>query len=87
MKRLVLGLVMAGGLAFLAAPMANAAALGECGKTYAFQVHGTEPELSSDSALHYIVGIGEISFNAAGTSGATGCTVSHLELSTTTTPC
>ena len=80
MKRLVLGLVMAGGLAFLAAPMANAAALGECGKTYAFQVHGTEPELSSDSALHYIVGIGEISFNAAGTSGATGCTVSHLEL-------
>lgn len=80
MKRIVLGLVMAGGLAFLAAPMANAAGLSTCGHSYAFQVHGTEPELSSDSPLHYIVGIGQISFNAAGTSGPTGCTVSHLEL-------
>jgi hypothetical protein len=43
-------------------------------------VHGTEPELSNDSALHYIVGIGQIAFGAAGTSGPTGCTVTHLEL-------
>ena len=80
MKRLVLGLVMAGGLAFLTAPMANAAALGECGKSYAFQVHGTEPASSSGSALNYIVGIGQITFGAAGSSGPTGCTVSHLEM-------
>ena len=36
--------------------------------------------LPTISALHYIVGIGQITFNAAGTSGPTGCTVSHLEL-------
>lgn len=80
MKRLVLGLVMAGGLAFLTTPMANAGVLGECGKSYAFQVHGTEPAMTSGSALQYIVGIGQIAFNAAGTSGPDGCTVSHLEL-------
>jgi hypothetical protein len=80
MKRLVLGLVMAGGLAFLTTPMANAGVLGECGKSYAFQVHGTEPSLSNDAALQYIVGIGQITFNAAGTSGTDGCTVGHLEL-------
>jgi hypothetical protein len=80
MKRLVLGLVMAGGLAFLTSPMANAGVLGECGKSYAFQVHGTEPSSSNDSALQYIVGIGQITFAAGGTDGADGCTVSHLEL-------
>jgi len=80
MKRVVLGLLMAGGLAFLTAPLANAAALTECGKSYAFQVHGTEPELTNDQALNYIVGVGQISFNAAGTSGAEGCTVKNLEL-------
>ena len=80
MKRILLGLVMFSSLALMAAPKANAVALSECGKSYAFQVHGTEPALTSDSALHYIVGIGQISFNAAGTSGPTGCTVSHLEM-------
>ncbi len=80
MKRTLLGLVMLSSLALMAAPRANAANLTECGKSYAFQVHGTEPELTNDQALHYIVGIGQISFNAAGTSGPTGCTVSHLEL-------
>src|SRR5271169_2246481 len=80
MKRLVLGLVMAGGLAFLTTPMANAGVLGECGKSYAFQVHGAEPSSSNDAALQYIVGIGQITFNAGGTSGTDGCTVGHLEL-------
>lgn len=80
MKRTLLGLVMLSSLALMAAPKANAAALGECGKSYAIELHGTEPSSSNDSALHYIVGVGAISFNAAGTSGPTGCTVSHLAL-------
>jgi len=80
MKRLVLGLVMAGGLAFLTTPMANAGVLGECGKSYAFQVHGTEPSSSNDAALQYIVGIGQITFGAGGSDGTDGCTVTHLEL-------
>jgi len=80
MKRIVLGLAMVSSLAFMAAPMANAAGLSECGHAYAFQVHGTEPELTNDQALHYIVGIGQITFGAAGTSGPTGCQVTHLEL-------
>jgi len=79
MKRILLGLAMLSSFALMAA-QANAAALGECGKSYAFQVHGTEPALTNDSVLHYIVGIGQISFAAAGTNGPTGCTVSHLEL-------
>jgi len=79
MKRTLLGLVMLSSLALMAAPKANATALGECGKSYAFELHGTEPSSSNDSVLHYIVGIGVISFNAAGTNGPTGCTVAHLE--------
>jgi len=79
MKRTLLGLVMLSSLALMAAPKANATALGECGKSYAFEVHGTEPSSSNDSVLHYIVGIGQISFNAAGTSGPNGCTVAHVE--------
>ena len=78
MKRILLGLAMVSSLALMAA-QANAAALIECGKSYAFSLHGTEPELTNDQPLHYIVGIGQITFNAAGTSGPTGCTVSHLE--------
>jgi hypothetical protein len=78
MKRILLGLVMVSSLALMAA-QANAAALIECGKSYAFSLHGTEPELTNDQALHYIAGIGQITFNAAGTSGPTGCTVSHLD--------
>jgi len=70
---------MLSSLALMAAPKANAAALGECGKSYAFELHGTEPSSSNDSVLHYIVGIGTITFGAAGTSGPTGCTVTHLE--------
>ena len=80
MKRTLLGLVMLSSLALMAAPKANAAALGECGKSYAFEVHGTEPSSSNDSVLNYIVGIGQVTFNAAGTSGPTGCTVASGEL-------
>jgi len=79
MKRTLLGLVMLSSLALMAAPKANAAALGECGKSYAFELHGTEPSSTNDAALHYIVGIGQITFGAAGTAGPTGCTVTHLE--------
>jgi len=80
MKRTLLGLVMLSSLALMAAPKANAAALGECGKSYAIELHGTEPSSTNDAELFYIVGIGQITFNAAGTSGPTGCTVGHLEL-------
>jgi hypothetical protein len=80
MKRTLLGLVMLSGLALMAAPKANAAALGECGKSYAMEMHGTQPSSTNDAALRYIVGIGQITFAAAGTNGPTGCTVSHLEV-------
>ena len=42
MKRILLSLMMAGGLAMLAAPYANAAAPGECGKTYAILLSGNQ---------------------------------------------
>jgi len=79
MKRILLGLAMVSSLALMAA-QANAAALGECGKSYALTVHGTEPSTTNDATLHYIVGIGQITFGAAGTNGPTGCTVTHLEV-------
>jgi len=79
MKRIALGLVMVGAFALMAA-QANAAGLPECGHASALSLHGTEPELSNDSPLHYIVGIGAITFAAAGTNGPTGCTVSHLDM-------
>jgi len=66
----------------LMAAQANAAALAECGHSYAFQMHGTEPELSNDSRLNYIVAIGQITFGAASTTpGPTlgTCGVTHLD--------
>jgi len=80
MKRILLGLAMLGCVAFLATPAANALTIGECGHSYAFQLHGTEPATTSGAALNYIVGIGSISFGAVGTSGPTGCTVTSLEM-------
>ena len=79
MKRILLGLAMVSSLALMAA-QANAAAPGECGKSYAMTMHGTEPALTNDATLHYIVGIGQITFGAAGTAGPTGCAVTHLEI-------
>ncbi len=86
MKRILLGIAMAGGLALAAAPMANAA-LPECGYSYAFQVHGTEPNNNGDPTetinaggsgadvaaagpLNYIAGVGVISI---GTTAFNGC--------------
>ena len=79
MKRVLLALVMLSGLALAAAPMANAAAPTECGNSYAFQVHGAEPSTANDAALLYVVGVGQITFAAAGT-GATSCAVTSGEM-------
>lgn len=81
MKRILLGLAMVSSLALMAA-QANAAALGECGKSYAITMHGTEPALTNDSVLHYIVAIGQITFGPAvgATAPNNGCAVTHLEI-------
>ena len=80
MKRTLLGLAMLCSLALAAAPKANATALPECGHSYAIELHGTEPSSSNDAPLHYIVGVGQISFHAAGDNGPTGCTVTGGEM-------
>jgi len=86
MKRLLLSLIVASGLALMAAAPAGAVA-GACGKSYAFQVNGDQPTFISQDgtstlpgALTQSVGVGVISFNAAGTNGANGCTVSGGEM-------
>jgi hypothetical protein len=87
MKRILISLMMAGGLAMLAAPYANAAAIGECGKTYAILLNGAQPSTNratggsgEPGALTVANGVGSITFNAAGTNGPTGCTVKSGEL-------
>jgi hypothetical protein len=80
MKRTLLGLIMLSSLALMAAPKANALGIVECGKSYAFQVHGTEPSTINDAALLYVYGVGQISFAAVGSNGPTGCLVNHLEM-------
>ena len=86
MKRILFGLVMLSGLALATAPMASAVGIPnsgpECGSSYAFQVHGTEPNYNGatlppdpDTAnagpLNYIVGVGQISFGTA----LSGCAI------------
>jgi len=84
MKRVILGLLMLGGFALAAAPAhANFNLNAECNSNYAIEVHGTEPELSADSALHYIAGVGQLSLGAQTGSIANGnnnCTVTGGEL-------
>jgi hypothetical protein len=87
MKRILLSLMMAGGLAMLAAPYANAAALGECGKTYAILLNGAQESTTratgatgNPGALTIANGVGSVTFNAAGTNGPTGCTIAKGEL-------
>ena len=46
MKRQLLFLVLAGGLALMAAPNANAATPGFCGNNYAMLMTGYEPNLN-----------------------------------------
>jgi len=72
MKRLLFSLIALGGLALASAPMANAAAPVECGKSYAMLITGALPsEVSQDGsstlpgALTPAVGVGVITFGAA----------------------
>jgi hypothetical protein len=70
MKRFLLGLVMASGLALLAAPMANAQSNAglECGHNYGFLATGAEPVTATTAAatypLNYIAGVGVLKFGA-----------------------
>ncbi len=83
MKRLLLGLVMVGGLALAGAPMANAAAPAECGHSYAILMNGADPStVSADGtatlpgAVTQAVGVGSITF---GTASGTSCSVTGGE--------
>jgi hypothetical protein len=78
MKRTLLGLVMLSSLALMAAPKANAAAIGACGHSYAFQVHGDEPITTNNAELLYITGVGQITFGTAAPDGT--CAVTNLEM-------
>lgn len=66
MKRILLGLIMVGSFALMAAPMANATAPFCTGRNYAFLVQGTEPVTATSAGqtlpLNYIVGVGVINF-------------------------
>ena len=86
MKRILVSLIAASGLAFMAAAPANAAnAL--CGHSWAMLMQGTAPttidadgSASQPGWLTAAVGVGEITFNALGTNGANGCTASQGEV-------
>src|SRR5579863_4300551 len=82
MKRVILGLLMLGGFAMAAAPAhANFNLNLECGKSYAVEIHGTEPELTADQPLHYIAGIGQLSLGAQNPQGVgNGCPITGGEL-------
>ena len=84
MKRILLSLMMAGGLAILAAPYANAAAPGECGKTYAILISGNQVSNNRATggsgfpgALTAANGVGSVTFGAA---SGTGCSVTKGEV-------
>jgi hypothetical protein len=85
MKRIVLSLMMAGGLALMAAQPALATAPGLCGHSYAMLMSGGDPTVVSATgasnlpgAVTYGYGVGVITF-AASTNG-TSCAVSSGEL-------
>jgi len=84
MKRIVLGLLMLGGLALAAAPAsANFNLNQECGHSYAIEFHGTEPALTADLALRYIAGVGQITLGSQTGSlsnGNNNCTVTSGEV-------
>lgn len=81
MRRVILGLFMLGGIAFAAVPAhANFNLNLECNKSFAVEIHGTEPELTADQPLHYIAGIGQLSLGAAPAGIGNGCTVTGGEL-------
>jgi hypothetical protein len=82
MRRIILGLLMLGGVALAAVPAhANFNLNLECGKSYAVEIHGTEPELTADQPLHYIVGVGQLTLGPQTPSGiGNGCSVTGGEL-------
>ena len=78
MKRLLLSLIVAGGLALMAAPQARAGTPGPCGKSYAFIINGADPSVVAadgsatlPGAITQAVGVGSITFAAGTTSGCT----------------
>jgi hypothetical protein len=84
MKRILLSLMMAGGLAMLAAPYANAAGPAECGKTYAILISGNQESTNRATggsgfpgALTAANGVGTVTF---GPLSGTGCSITHGEL-------
>jgi len=84
MKRILLSLMMAGGLAMLAAPYANAAGPAECGKTYAILLSGNQESTNRATgasgfpgALTAANGVGSVTFGAL---SGTGCSITHGEL-------
>src|SRR5215469_8739943 len=81
MRRIIYGLLTLAGLAFAAAPAHAGFDLNlECNHSYAIEMHGTEPSLTSDATLHYIVGVGEIKLGAE-TGGVGGtCPIESGEL-------
>ncbi len=70
MRRIVLCLIVAGGLALMAAPMANAQV--ECGHSYAMQITGGQDSTLQNGPVTAVVGIGSITFGAGCTGKPTG---------------
>src|ERR1700676_4524944 len=80
MKRLFLGLIVASGLALMAAAPAGAVGPGVCGNSFGMLINGADPSTvtadgsaTQPGALSHAVGVGVISF---GTGTTTGCTIS-----------
>jgi hypothetical protein len=87
MKRFLLSLIVAGGLALMAAPQVHAQAM--CGSSYAMLMTGDDPSFTPDGALTAAVGVGQITFGALSATGGInpvtgrpgpGCSVTHGEL-------
>jgi hypothetical protein len=77
MKRFLLSLIVAGGLALMAAPPASATvAVGppECGNSYAMLLQGAMPSFTTDGVATSAVGVGQVNFgpNLGGYCTATG---------------
>src|SRR5260370_3210866 len=82
MRRIVLALLVVGGFELAAAPAhANFNLNLECAHSYAIEMHGTEPSLTNDAVLHYIVGIGQLTLGPQTPAGlGNGCAITHGEL-------
>jgi len=77
MKRLLLSLIVAGGLALMAAPQAGATTWpGLCGKSYAVLIQGADTSLTPDGPVTGAVGVGQLTFGAG---SGTSCAVTSGE--------